>query len=106
MGSKGIDAERERKERLEKLGFFVSRSPGSLDCWDIFAVKNGQTRLEQVKKTREKTFYFSKESKEQLAALKLIQAKYGIECYFAIKFVRRGWLCIRVDDLTAEPIKF
>jgi len=122
MAKKGYIAEVERKEQLELEGFHVTRNSGSIGANDLIAVKNCipqevidaglcseikfDVRYEQVKKTREKTFYFNEDSKYELSRLKEISEKFKIPCFFAIKFTYKGWKIINVNDLDGSPIKW
>jgi Holliday junction resolvase len=114
---KGYSSEVERKKQLEKENFHCTRNSGSIGATDLIAVRwNGvvdnilqancfEVRYEQVKKTRDKTFYFNPESKDELRRLKEISLKFSIPCFFSIKFTNKGWKIISVDKLDGKPIK-
>jgi len=109
----GYEAERERQLQLQADGFHVVRCSGSIgaldlvcirckdDIWDVYDVM-----YEQVKSTKDKTFYFDEQSKWELERLKEIENKFRIPCFFSIKFKRKGWRVFNVKDIEGKPIKF
>ena len=109
----GYEAERERQLQLQAEGFHVVRCSGSIGAMDLISTKSidstyGQYDIsyEQVKSTKDKTFYFDKQSRWELERLKEIESKFHIPCYFVIKFKRKGWIIKRVKDIDGSPIKF
>ena len=113
MTKQGYLAEVERKKTLEKIGFHVTRNSGGIGATDLIAVKKVNLdemgdffviRYEQVKKTRNKAFYFNERSKDELRRLKDIYKNFGIHCYFSIKFTNRGWKVINVSDFEPSPV--
>lgn len=113
MAKKGWQAEHERKIQLEKEGFHCTRNSGGIGATDLIAIKRlliqgfpFEVRYEQVKKTRNKTFYFNERSRDELKRLKEINLKFNIPCFFAIKFTNKGWEIIDVNKIYGKPIKY
>ena len=113
MAKQGWQAEHERQLQLEKEGFHCTRNSGSIGATDLIAVKRlliqgfpFEVRYEQVKKTRNKTFYFNERSRDELRRLKEITLKFNIPCYFSIKFTNKGWKILNVENIEGKPIKY
>ena len=113
MVKQGYLAEHERQLSLEKEGFHCTRNSGGIGATDLIAVKRlliqgfpFEVRYEQVKKTRNKTFYFNERSRDELGRLKEINQRFNIPCFFAIKFTNKGWKIINVNKIYGEPIKY
>jgi Holliday junction resolvase len=109
MAKKGYAAEAERKLFFEKKGYFVVRNSGSIGAGDIIVISKPTpfhaVFIEQVKKTRDKAFYFNFRAKDELRRLKEIYLKFGIDCYFSIKFTNRGWIQVHVRDIDNDKPK-
>ena len=106
----GYDAERERQLQLQSEGYHVVRCSGSIGALDLVCIKYIDIGFvvfyEQVKSTKDKTFYFNKQSRWELERLKEIESKFHIPCFFSIKFKRKGWKFMDVNKIDGKPIKF
>lgn len=117
MVKRGWKAENERKKILEEDSWHCTRNSGSIGASDLVAIRKVnyrvdfprntfEVRYEQVKSVRGKIFYFNKRSKSELERLKEIQKKFGITCFFSIKFKRYGWKIIDIIEIDGKPIRF
>jgi Holliday junction resolvase len=110
MAKKGWTTEHERQLQLQSEGYHVVRCSGSIGALDLVCIKHIDIGFvvfyEQVKSTKDKTFYFNKQSRWELERLKEIESKFHIPCFFSIKFKRKGWKFINVKDIDGSPIKF
>lgn len=111
MSKKGYNAERERQLKLQEDGWFVLRVSGSIGAMDLIAIKRNinnqiEVRIEQIKSTRGKAFYFYKQSKWELERLKEIYKTHKIDCYFEIKFKNKGWAEWHVNNLNGQILRF
>lgn len=106
----GWVAEHERQLQLQSEGYHVVRCSGSIGALDLVCIKYLDGAFvafyEQVKSTKDKTFYFNKQSRWELERLKEIESKFHIPCFFSIKFKRKGWKFKDVKDIDGSPIKF
>ncbi len=112
MAKKGYTPEIERAKQLKEQLWEVTRNSGSIGASDLIAIRISDpqrglfnVRYEQVKATRQKTFYFNERSKDELRRLKNLQRNKLIPCYFAIKFAYKGWKIINVSKINGSPIK-
>ena len=82
---KGTKAERRAKKILEKAGYMVIRSAGSLGCFDSVALGSwGSVRLIQVKKDKPIT----EEERENLNIMAKEYKKFSVEYWFFPKGAR------------------
>ena len=106
----GYETERERQLQLQAQGWHVVRCSGSIGALDLVCIKSiagvFSAFYEQVKSTKDKTFYFDKQSKWELERLTEIENTFHIPCFFSIKFKRKGWMILSVKETDGSPIKF
>jgi len=105
MVKRGYSAEARRKEKLTREGWLVFRVSGSIGPIDLVAIRPFphstlfEVRLEQIKSTKDKIYYFDKQARSEWTRL-WDYVKQGIEeCYFVILFSRRRkWKIVRVGS--------
>ncbi len=90
---KGARAERELKEKLERLGFVVLRVAGSAKP-DLIALGNGKVIFLECK-SGNKVVYMSSE----LEIEKKLAEKANAEFFVAVKLKRRGWKIFKLNEL-------
>ncbi len=109
MSRKGTNFEHAFIEKEEAKGRHCERVAGSGSrreaICDVVLFKEGKTYLVEVKSTLKKKFYVGK-SREQLEKLQSIAVKHGTIPLLAIRFKRREWNEIRLDQIQGIPKVF
>jgi|SRR3989338_1070646 len=97
---KGSDAEREVIHLLWKHDWAALRVAGSgssrYPSPDIIAGNALRRIAIECKITKEKIKYFPK---EEIESLQMFSTKFGAEPWIAIKFPKKEWLFVSLDDL-------
>ena len=99
---KGAEYERELKNILERIGFFVIRSAGSF-ATDLVAIKNGKMFAIEVKSTKSNPYYIKGYARDQLKELLKLK-NHGIIPIFAVKFKRKGWMFTEITNTDIKKI--
>ena len=99
--SKGINAEREVIKLFAETGnWFACRVAGSgssrFPAPDIIAGNRLRKLALECKASRKKSKYLTK---EEVSQLKEFSATFGAEPWVAIRFDRRDWLFLTVEDI-------
>lgn len=85
--------ERELAQALEREGWIVIRSAGSMGHGDLVALRPDEALVIECKKTRDKAFYTGRRARtrEQYHGLLRLRER-GLRAYYAIRFVgERVW---------------
>lgn len=98
--SRGSNAERDLVDRFWEAGWACMRSPGSGSTShpspDILAGKGPRKLAIECKLTTDTKKYFTS---EEISELKIFSEKFGAEAWVAIKFFRKPWIFVSVEDL-------
>ena len=105
--SKGISAERELLHKFWSVGWACLRAAGSGSmrhpCVDLIAGNKLRKLAIECKTSKNKIKYIPKEEIEQL---KIFSALFGAEPWIAIKFDRREWFLVSIEDLRSSRLNF
>lgn len=105
--SRGISAERDLIHRFNEAGWVAFRAAGSgsshYPCPDVIAGNNLRKLAIEVKLTTATRQYFTK---QEVADLRFFGERFGAEAWVAIKFFRRPWLFLSIEDLIETPKAF
>ena len=98
--SKGINAERELVHSFWSKGFACVRVAGSgssrYPSADLIVGNKNKKYVIECKVTKKDKQYFSKES---IDIFQEFAKTFGAEPLVAVKFLRKGWFFIKIDDL-------
>jgi Holliday junction resolvase len=98
--SRGSAAERELVHKFQDSGWAAFRAPASgsmqYEIPDIIAGNAARKMGIEVKLTKDTSKYFTK---DEVHALEAFCKKFGCECWFGVKFLRKGWFFFGLDDL-------
>lgn len=106
--SKGINAERDLIHRFWNIGSWMAvRIAGSgsmrYPSADIIASNKHRRLAIECKSTKKNRKYFSKDDINQL---KEFAERFGAEPWIAVKFKRKGWFFILIEDLNKSGKNF
>lgn len=97
--SRGSAAERELVHMFWDAGWAAFRAPASgsmpYEIPDVIAGCGSRKIGVEVKLTKDDTKYFTK---SEVEALLVFCRKFGCECWLGVKFLRRGWFFLSVED--------
>ena len=98
--SRGINAERDLIHRFWEQGWAALRAAGSgssqFPAPDVVASNNVRKIAMEVKLTTEKRKYFTE---KEIRELLYFAEKFGAEAWVGVKFFRRPWAFLSVEDL-------
>jgi holliday junction resolvase Hjr len=107
LKSRGTNAERDLIHRFWAIGWAAMRAAGSgssqFPSPDVICGNNLRKLALEVKLTTETRKYFS--SKE-INDLKFFAEKFGAEPWVAVKFFRREWVFLSLEDLESSGKNF
>lgn len=105
--SRGSNAERDLIHKFWDANWAAMRSAGSGSSHypspDIIASNNIRKLAIEVKLTTEEKKYFDK---KEIEDLKIFADKFGAESWVAIKFFRKEWVFLTLEDLEATKKHF
>jgi len=105
--SRGINAERDLIHKFWAAGWAAMRSAGSGSSHypspDVIASNNLRKIAIEAKLTTEEKKYFDK---KEIEDLKIFADKFGAESWVAIKFFRKDWVFLTLEDLEATGKHF
>lgn len=105
--SRGSQAERELVHKFWASGWAAFRAAGSgsvkYDVPDVIAGNAARKLGVEAKITTSEAKYFTKEEVESL--LSFCQ-RFGCECWFAVRFFRKPWRFVCVDDLRKTEMSY
>lgn len=97
--ARGSAAEREIVHLFWEAGWAAFRAPasGSMphEIPDIIAGKGHRKIGVEIKITKDSKKYFTKEEVESLLSF---CRRFGCECWLGVKFLRKGWWFVSVED--------
>lgn len=98
--SRGISAERDLIHKFWSKAWACMRAAGSgsgqFPSPDIIAGNNLRQLVLEVKITTEKRKYFSE---EEIRNLRYFSEKFGAEPWVGVKFYRKPWVFLSIEDL-------
>ncbi|MFT4313381.1 MAG: Holliday junction resolvase Hjc [Candidatus Woesearchaeota archaeon] len=104
LKSKGIAAERELVHLLQKYGFAAIRVAGSgstvTPSTDVIAGNSGRIFSFECKTIKGESRYISKKQIEDFLSF---SGQFGAECWIAVRFSRKPWKFLLVEDLVETP---
>lgn len=105
--SKGSAAERALMHMFWANGWACIRAAGSgstqFPCPDLLVGNSSRRLALEVKATKDKKKYFTK---EEIYNLKYFADKFGAEAMVVIKFDRKDFFFLNIDDLAVTPASF
>ncbi len=98
--SRGTNAERDLVNKFWAHGWAAMRAAGSgstqFPAPDVIASNGTRILVIEVKLTTEERKYFTK---KEIKELKYFAEKFGAEPWVAIKFFRKEWVFLTIEDL-------
>lgn len=98
--SKGTNAERELVHMFWNSGWTAIRVAGSgssrYPSADVIATGNSRIIAIESKATKDTAKYFPK---EEISLFKEFCQRFGAEAWIAIKFIRKPWYFLKIEDL-------
>jgi len=98
--ARGSAAERELVHKFWDAGWAAFRAPASgsmpVEIPDVIAGHANRKIAVEVKLTKELTKYFTK---EEVHSLQAFSSRFGSECWLGVKFLRKGWRFLSVEDM-------
>jgi Holliday junction resolvase len=105
--SKGISAERELIHKFWNSGWAAFRCAASgatkYPMPDVIAGNNVRKLAIEVKSTKNPSKYFDK---KEIRELEEFAVRFGAEPWVGIKFLRRGWKFLTLEDLKETEKNF
>lgn len=102
--SRGINTERELIRMFWENGFASMRAAGSGSSQypspDVIASNNVRKIALEIKLTTENKKYFTK---KEINELRYFSDKFGCESWVGIKFSRKAWYFLTLEDLQETP---
>lgn len=107
LKSKGIAAERDLVHKLQDNGWAAIRVAASgstkTPSADIISGKGGRVLVIECKTVKGKSRYVEKKQIEEFAQF---GAQFGAECWLAVRFFRKKWKFLLLEDLKQTPGAF
>lgn len=105
--SRGINAERDLIHKFWGIGWAAMRAAGSgssqFPSPDVICGNNIRKLAIEVKLTTETRKYFTK---KEVSDLVYFAEKFGAEPWVAVKFFRKEWFFLTVEDLESSGLNF